>query len=149
MISADLRQQIAEALRRGTESQRQIARRLGVGRGTVSAIALGRATAKSKPRLSSRESFCPDTSRPSRRCAVCGARVYPPCHACATRRGHGHSSPGPDDPEPPLTIALRDEEAERYIAIHARKVLQDLERAAEALFVPEEEELCDGRPYAL
>lgn len=77
-------QEVRRLLDEGQLSQRQIAARVGVSRGTVGAIALG------KRGLHGRESFgedddpCAPTSLPVR-CPGCGALVYLPCLLCRTR----------------------------------------------------------------
>ena len=66
-------------------SQRKIAKMLGVSRGTVSAIALG------KRKLSSSLTAQEDTSvippkGPPLRCGGCGAKTKMPCLACQLRK---------------------------------------------------------------
>jgi hypothetical protein len=76
--------EIDRLLRDGDLSHRKIAVRLGVSRGTVSAIAAGRRGLYGKdPRASGRHSIAP-TSPPAR-CRRCGYRVYLPCLICQAR----------------------------------------------------------------
>lgn len=71
---------------------REIARRSGVSRGTVQAIADGRRQAA--PQWPRNDETRTDDERPPRRCAGCGGLVYPPCRLCQVRRLKG-SSRGP------------------------------------------------------
>jgi hypothetical protein len=114
MLSAAMVREIRRLLEAGRLSQRQIARKLGVSRGVVSAIALGRRPEDLERRVcqarcaaaqrcergacrctsGSSPTTCPGTSAdvadyyagqlPSR-CRGCGGTVYLPCVLCATR----------------------------------------------------------------
>jgi hypothetical protein len=83
MLTSALVQEIDRLLRDGGLSQRQIAAQLGVGRGTVNAIANGQRS------LFGRET--PKTTSPTiplsppKRCPHCGYRVYLPCQICKIR----------------------------------------------------------------
>ena len=85
MISVTVVSEIQEQLAEGRLSQRQIAQLLGVSRGTVNAIALGR-----RPDYAARPGRPPDDftppSGPPRRCRECGALVQMPCLACRVRQ---------------------------------------------------------------
>jgi transcriptional regulator with XRE-family HTH domain len=83
MLSISLVEEIARQLAEGKLSQREIARRLGVGRATVSAIARGKRGLYGRSEES--ESLEPDRLDPPQRCAVCGYRVHLPCLVCRTR----------------------------------------------------------------
>ena len=63
-------------LAEGGLSQREIARRLGVSRGSVNAIARGK-------RTDGADFVCP--SGPVERCPGCGCMVQMPCLACRIR----------------------------------------------------------------
>jgi hypothetical protein len=84
MIASTVVQQIRHLLEEGDLSQRKIARRLGVSRGTVNAIAQGR-----RPDYAaadggrSEDVFSPTV--PPRRCPGCGGMVYMPCLLCHIR----------------------------------------------------------------
>jgi len=66
-------------------SQRKIAKMIGVSRGTVSAIALGKR--KFMRFLSAREEANFISPRgPYRRCPTCGAKAKMPCLACQLRK---------------------------------------------------------------
>lgn len=84
MLCLSLVEEIDRLLQDGTLSQRQIAHRLGVGRGTVSAIANGKRGLFGKdPMLETTHSTAPVT--PAERCPYCGFTVYMPCLVCRTR----------------------------------------------------------------
>lgn len=77
-------EQVAHLLELGGHSQRQIAKLVGVSRGTVQSIASGRRglhglePADESPQLSA-------FVGPAERCPSCGAKVYKPCLLCRTR----------------------------------------------------------------
>ena len=78
-------QEIQRLLDEGQLSQRKIAARLGVGRGTVGAIASGRRGLFGRePETEAAELCCYDA--PPERCEGCGAMVYMPCVLCRTRQ---------------------------------------------------------------
>lgn len=87
MIATTIVEEIQRMLHEGRLSQRKIASRMGVSRGTVNAIALGkrRKQLADKPRRD--RGFTPP-SGPPRRCPGCGAKVQMPCLRCyiQTRR---------------------------------------------------------------
>ena len=84
MIAATLVDEIKRLLREGGLSQRKIARRLAVSRGTVNAIALGKRPECKSRRTEAGEDFFPPTG-PVARCRGCGAMVRMPCLACQIR----------------------------------------------------------------
>ena len=117
MLSAAMVREIRRLLEAGRLSQRQIARKLGVSRGVVSAIALGRRPAELQRRVCQARcaaanrcgggacrcgaegspASCPAASanvadyyagQLPRRCRGCGGTVYMPCVLCATRAWH-------------------------------------------------------------
>jgi len=83
MLSLEVVLEIRRLLDEGRLSQRAIARKLGVSRGTVGAIAQG------KRGLHGRESADPSaadyTSQLPSRCRQCGGWVYKPCLLCSAR----------------------------------------------------------------
>jgi transcriptional regulator with XRE-family HTH domain len=84
MIATATIEQIGELLRSGSLSQRKIARCLGVSRGTVNAIALGkRPDYEARRRRPAHDITAP--SGPFVRCPTCGARAQMPCLACQIR----------------------------------------------------------------
>jgi hypothetical protein len=75
----------------GELSQRKIAERVGVSRGTVAAIALGRRPDYADRRQAGCGSFSPagefvPPSGPAQRCPGCGGMVQMPCLVCRVRR---------------------------------------------------------------
>ena len=84
MLPIALINEIDRLLREGELSQRKIADRLGVSRGTISAIASGRRGLYGKDPLETYSPLIP-TSPPTR-CPHCGYRVYLPCLICLSRQ---------------------------------------------------------------
>jgi len=83
MIDPSIVDEIRRLLAKRELSQREIARRLGVSRGTVNAIALGRRADRSKPPRT--DGFTPPSGLPTR-CPICHCKVQMPCLACQVRR---------------------------------------------------------------
>jgi hypothetical protein len=76
--------EIDRLLKAGNSSQRKIARRLGVSRGTVAAIATGRRGIYGKvPEDEASKSLAPQS--PPVRCPECGFLIYRPCQVCRAR----------------------------------------------------------------
>ena len=88
MIATTVVEEIGRMLREGGLSQRQIASHIGVSRGTVNAIALGRRGDNSGRRSALGGGFTPPTGMPVR-CPGCGARVQMPCLVCHIRASRG------------------------------------------------------------
>ena len=76
--------EIDRLLQQGTLSQRQIAARLGVSRGTVGAIASGRRGLVGTEPPAHGALTAASRARPER-CLRCGHRVRMPCLVCSTR----------------------------------------------------------------
>lgn len=70
-------QEIRRLLNEGQLSQRKIAAKLGVSRGTVGALATGR-----RGDYGREPTEAEPTAGPPRRCATCGMLVYLPCVYC-------------------------------------------------------------------
>jgi DNA-binding XRE family transcriptional regulator len=84
MLALAVEEEIKQLLREATLSQRAIALKVGVSRGTVNAIACGRRPDyDEKHRL--RAGNLISTKSLPRRCPMCGALVYMPCLACRVR----------------------------------------------------------------
>ena len=77
MINNIVIQKIQILLKQGEMSQRQIAKHIGVSRGTVQAVAKGKRTLKTV----NAASWVAPTGQP-RRCPQCGSHVRMPCLAC-------------------------------------------------------------------
>ena len=84
MIASVAVEEIKQLLRDGSLSQRKIARRTGVSRGTVNAIALGTRKDGRPQRRKEGGEFVPP-SGPFVRCPLCGGRVQMPCLLCRVR----------------------------------------------------------------
>ena len=84
MIATALIDEIRNLLRTGRLSQRKIARRIGVSRGTVNAIARGRRPNNPARRKQVAPGFAPPDGMPER-CPGCGGMVQMPCLFCHLR----------------------------------------------------------------
>ena len=90
MISNTVINEIRRLLLEKRYSQRKIALRVGVSRGTVNSIATGkRLDYAQRPKagegVAGEGGFTPPSGLP-RRCPQCGARVMMPCLACHVRK---------------------------------------------------------------
>jgi hypothetical protein len=83
MLPQRIVDEIKSLLRAGRLSQREIAGRLGVSRGTVNAIANDRRP--ERRRTPSPGEPLPLFHGPIIRCPRCGGRVYAPCRLCEIR----------------------------------------------------------------
>ena len=92
MLSLAVVQEIRRLLDLGELSQRQIAVKLGVSRGTVGAIASGRRGMHGREPQTDRPELC-CYERPPARCCGCGAMVYLPCILCRTRAFQSRQRP--------------------------------------------------------
>lgn len=99
MLAPTLVEEVRRMLQEGHVSQRKIAQRTGVSRGTVQAIAQGTRPDRfrSTDRRESDQGFIPPEGRPAR-CPGCGAMVQMPCLLCylrANRPTQRRSRPNP------------------------------------------------------
>ena len=85
MIATDVVKEIQQMLAEGSLSQRAIAERMGVSRGTVCAIAQGKRGDYPPRFLRLDMHFIPPAGRPAR-CSGCGGLVQMPCLACYIRQ---------------------------------------------------------------
>lgn len=83
MLNRYVIDQVKTLLAQGELSQREIARRLKISRGTVNAIANGRR--RDRPEPDPNEDIGLFVG-PPRRCRDCGGMVYMPCLLCQVRR---------------------------------------------------------------
>jgi len=83
MHSLSVVEEIDRLLKEGQLSQRRIAERLGVSRGTVSAIANGQRGLYG--RSPEEEGAASGPASPAERCPKCGFLVHLPCLVCRTR----------------------------------------------------------------
>jgi len=88
MIAASVVSEIRSLLTDSGLSQRKIARRLGVSRGTVNAIARGKRPDHAGGRPRSMEDWTTMIG-PVARCPRCGGMVQMPCLACRIRAMQG------------------------------------------------------------
>jgi transcriptional regulator with XRE-family HTH domain len=84
VIAAVLVREIRSMLAEGRLSQRRIAERMGVSRGTVNAIARGKRPDYTPVRRAADTNFVPPSGPPTR-CPGCGGLVRMPCLACYVR----------------------------------------------------------------
>lgn len=83
MLALPIVEEIQRLLAEGRLSQRKIAARMGVSRGTVGAIANGRRGIWGKENESDDLLFPPES--PPERCDRCGYTVVKPCVICSAR----------------------------------------------------------------
>jgi len=123
MIAPKIVAEVRRLLEEKTHSQRKIARLVGVSRGTVGTIALGR-----RPDYDLRRSLCEDEGdepdSPPERCPGCGGMVQMPCRLCRVReqiaRNPRAASHGPIDCAlTPLGLNLRPDHYARYEQVRA------------------------------
>jgi len=114
IVIAEVKRLLAEGL-----SQREIARRLGISRGTIGAIATGR-----RPDYSDRADEPKiDPNAPKVRCGGCGGKVAMPCLACrdraaaARKRSKVQGSRFKEEPAE-LALELRPDHQARYEEVH-------------------------------
>ncbi len=84
MIAEAVVEKVRHLLADGALSQRKIARRLGISRGTVNAISQGRRPDYSQEDAAEVENF-PFPQGLPRRCPGCGGMVQMPCLLCYVR----------------------------------------------------------------
>jgi hypothetical protein len=84
MIAAALVDEARRMLRETRLSQREIAKRLGLSRGSVNAIASGKRRDRGHRPRQEEDAFIPPTGLP-RRCPGCGGLAQMPCLACYIR----------------------------------------------------------------
>jgi hypothetical protein len=123
MIAPHLFAHICRLLAEDTLSQREIARRVGVSRGTVDKIASGRDC--------ERDDEPAEPTKPPQRCPICGALVYLPCLLCRMRRMSrsgrlptqpdtcGNASIDDTSSDMPIELQLKEEHQRRYEEIRA------------------------------
>ncbi len=136
MLSSAKVAEVEQLLASGGLSRRAIARRTGVSRGTVAAIAAG-TRRKKPPRPIAGPPF--DIGGPLRRCLQCGGRVHLPCWACAVETIKRSRGDRPFAKRPTAAGAaaamvvgldLRPEHQRRYQRAH-RRMLRRLRRWGE------------------
>ena len=123
MIAANIVTEVRRLLAERKLSQRKIARRTGISRGSVGAIASGRRPDYEKPDRFAEEDEEP--AGPPERCRNCGGMVYLPCRLCKARKTIAESrrSRTGDRNETP-ELNLRPEHHARYEEVLAWRGLQ-------------------------
>ncbi len=101
-------------------SDRDIARRAGVGRGTVSSIRLGRRPIDLARRRAARGEH--RESPQVDRCHGCGRRIALPCRACQAAQAPRRGNPI-IEPVEPVGLKLKPEHLRRYLVVRARRAL--------------------------
>jgi DNA-binding XRE family transcriptional regulator len=84
MIGKNVVEEIEKLLVAGELSQRQIAKHMGVSRGTVNNIAQGRRVLAKEPELLEEDDYFRPLG-PLSRCPSCGGMVHQPCLLCHIR----------------------------------------------------------------
>ena len=85
MIAPEIIREIQRLLERGELSQRKIATKTGVSRGTVNSVANGSRADRDARRRQHSAGFDPPHGLP-RRCPSCGRLVQMPCLACRLQK---------------------------------------------------------------
>lgn len=103
----------------GKLSQRKIARAMGISRGTVGSIAVGKRRDREQSPADEQPSAEP--AGPPERCPGCGGTVYMPCLLCRARQQQLEPSrPAPRcESFEPLTLNLRPEHSRRCAEVRA------------------------------
>jgi hypothetical protein len=128
MISPVAVEEIRRLLATGAQSLRKIARRTGVSRGTVAAIAHGKRPDR-PPHDGGSEDLGEEPPGPVERCPQCGALAQSPCRACRVRSWlHNTRRKEPRlPPEEPLEMELVGECRQRYEEVRARRIREGWE----------------------
>ena len=124
MIASEVIDSVRRLLAEGRLSQRKIAKRLGVSRGVVAGVAIGRRPDYEKLRRRRQQEQQPLLLGPLRRCGTCGGMVHVPCRLCALRSQLAGAPPRVPErrPDEPLALELRGEARSRYEAVHLRRM---------------------------
>lgn len=131
MIPQCLVDEARRLLAEGRLSQRRIAKKLGISRGTIGAIASGRRPdyparrgGESPERL--------EPTGPPERCPGCGGLVFMPCRVCLTRAARARrSAPAPGDAACWVALELKPHHRARYEQVRARR--REIERCIDSL----------------
>jgi len=124
---AEIRRLLAE----GNLSHRKIARRMGVSRGTVHTVAVGRPRRIAPPR--DERQPVDRHSGPPKRCPECGGLVYLPCQLCKARRIRDDAPAGASDApvdaaDVDLDLQLTGRQRKRYEKLRARRMAAEPDR---------------------
>lgn len=129
MITSDVVFAVRRLLLETKLSWREIARRSGVSRGSVRAIASGRRS-EDATHLPAVEVDWEGPAGPPVRCPGCGGLVFMPCVFCATRKALARHVPramrrSTSDCMRPLGLQLRPQHFRRYQQVRARRLAAD------------------------
>ena len=127
MLAPKIVDEVLRLLREGKCSQRAIARRLGISRGTVCAIATGKRGNGESPAHADGGTNSSKPAGPPERCPGCGAMVHMPCQLCRARAAAARRSTRPLQPvfaqlDASLEPELKETHRKRYEEIHRRKL---------------------------
>jgi len=134
MLAPAIVERIRDLLEEGKLSQRKIATLLGISRGTVARIASGERPDYEAIRQQRRDEQRALPTGPLRRCDACGAMVYLPCRACATRATMADKS-APQvfrlfmQLDEPVGLNLRGADRTRYEEVRRQRELAELAAA--------------------
>ncbi len=122
MIEMAVIEEIQRLSAAGTLTQREIAERMRVSRGTVGAVESGKRLAHKPP---AKKKQVEVSTGPVRRCPECGGMVAMPCFACRIRRLAGrlpgrHSAVAWGEP---LRLELAEKERGRYEEMRRKRML--------------------------
>jgi len=128
MISPEIVQEIKRLLADGSYSGRQIARLVGVSRGTVAAIAQGKRP--DYEALRAQREMGQQPLGPLERCPGCGGMVYMPCRLCRVRSRLARRTRRPltNGEAEPVRLELSGEYRVRYERVRAQRIALDRSR---------------------
>lgn len=131
MLAPEMVHEVRRLLAEGRLSQRRIARRLGISRNTVGAIAGGQRPDHDSLRRGGEEVPPAESSGPPQRCPGCGGLVYLPCRLCQVRSATARSTKSSGQPrfvppEEPLELSLNREHRRRYEQVRAGRLAGEL-----------------------
>lgn len=123
MIAPSVVNEIKRLLAERTLSQRKIAARTGVSRGTVGAIARGNRPDYEALRNKAKEQEPEEPTGPPQRCPTCGGMVTMPCRVCRVRKlvAQRRIAPRPVRPDEPLQLELVGAHRARYERLRAHR----------------------------
>ncbi|MFH1924377.1 MAG: helix-turn-helix transcriptional regulator [Planctomycetota bacterium] len=130
MIAPSIVTEIKRLLAEGVYSQREIARRAGVSRGSVGAIASGKRRDYDDQSCNGERELDAPTG-PPRRCSGCGGMAHVPCRLCHVRKLMAESriKRQPDRPKEALELELSGEQRARYERVRVRRMQQRRQRS--------------------
>ncbi len=153
MLAPKTVDEVHRLLSEGKLSQRAIARRLGISRGTVCAMATGRRGNCESLARANGGGNSSKPADPSERCPGCGAMVYMPCRLCRARAAVAKRSARPLRPvlarlDASLEPELKDGHRKRYEEIYLRKLREAPPLVTSAVCEPDDDfaaddELCN------